>query len=195
MVLLFSGTAHFTLGLQFTILLPVYNRQSAVCVYTDMWFNFWPLNMLIVTYFYKCCSSLFIHRYVAHTYNFFLYPHSFGPVDVRFLSQVIFVVFNENITVGRMWNFQNLSTKSKKRGMISVFIGFHEESSHTLMNDTVLSQNSCSINPYELSVCLWNLLLAMVSLWFFPFYFPFIWHGWAVLSSLSSRRIFSKSSI
>ncbi|XP_078361002.1 poly(A)-specific ribonuclease PNLDC1-like isoform X2 [Oculina patagonica] len=27
------------------------------------------------------------NKYVAHTYNFFLYPHSFGPLDVRFLSQ------------------------------------------------------------------------------------------------------------
>jgi len=40
------------------------------------------------------------NKYVAHTYNFFLYPHSFGPVDVRFLSQVIFIVFYENVKIG-----------------------------------------------------------------------------------------------
>lgn len=67
------------------------------------------LNLIIIYYepllstlpfSLKCCSFLFIHRYVAHTYNFFLYPHSFGPVDVRFLSQVIFIVFYENVKIG-----------------------------------------------------------------------------------------------
>ncbi|XP_015760232.1 PREDICTED: poly(A)-specific ribonuclease PARN-like domain-containing protein 1 [Acropora digitifera] len=27
------------------------------------------------------------NKYVAHAFNFFLYPHSFGPIDCRFLSQ------------------------------------------------------------------------------------------------------------
>ncbi|XP_068749778.1 poly(A)-specific ribonuclease PNLDC1-like [Montipora capricornis] len=27
------------------------------------------------------------NKYIAHAFNFFLYPHSFGPIDCRFLSQ------------------------------------------------------------------------------------------------------------
>lgn len=39
-----------------------------------------------LTMFSHC--DLFSNRYVAHAFNFFLYPHSFGPIDSRFLSQV-----------------------------------------------------------------------------------------------------------
>ena len=44
--------------------------------------------MLLKVFFF----SVLICRYVAHTYNFFLYPHSFGPLDSRFLSQVISII-------------------------------------------------------------------------------------------------------
>ena len=138
------------------------------------------------------------HPQIYSTYIQFLFISSFlwtcrckifksGNFCCLKLINKSFISFYENTTVGRMQNFYNLSTKSRKRDMISVFIRFHEESSHTLMNGIVLGQNSCSIDPYELwylSVCLWNLLLAMVSLWLFPF-LPFY--------SCSYKFIFSQN--
>lgn len=44
-------------------------------------------NALTVFYFFFVLS-FFFYRYVAHAYNIFLYPHSFGPTDCRFLCQV-----------------------------------------------------------------------------------------------------------
>ena len=46
---------------------------------------------LAVVYFFFFLSFFlffFFYRYVAHAYNIFLYPHSFGPIDCRFLCQV-----------------------------------------------------------------------------------------------------------
>lgn len=74
----------------------------------------WEINEFYTVYclvkWWRICSSLFIEhrsvqtrcpwsRYVAHSYNMYLFPASFGPVDVRFMVQVNLPIFTCNVVI------------------------------------------------------------------------------------------------